>query len=113
MNTFLTFSFMLLIAPITIHALHVIVDPGHGGENHGAVYYGVKEADINLQVGSHLARLLKNDSRFKVTLTRHKDTELSLEERAELARRAGGNVFLSIHTNAFNRPQAKGVEFYF
>lgn len=93
--------------------IKVVVDPGHGGSDHGAVYYGVKEADINLQIANLLKTLLERDSSFQPILTRVSDQNLSLEERALIANQASGDIFISLHANSFPSPKAHGVEFYF
>jgi N-acetylmuramoyl-L-alanine amidase len=93
--------------------LHVILDPGHGGSDNGAVRDDIKESEIVLKVAQRLAALLKKDKRFKVTLTREKDEFKNLYERTNLARETGGEVFLSIHANSNLSEKAKGAEIYF
>ncbi|HEX4922489.1 MAG TPA: N-acetylmuramoyl-L-alanine amidase [Bdellovibrionales bacterium] len=115
MKTALVFAALFLGAPIHALArpLHVIVDPGHGGTDAGAVHDGLKESDIVLKVSKHLASLLQKDSRFKVTLTRQKNSTMSLSERTNLAREVRGDVFLSIHVNSAIEGNPKGAELYF
>lgn len=94
--------------------LHVILDPGHGGADAGAVNSeGLRESDIVLKVSKQLAALLQKDSRFKVTLTRRKNETVSLSERTNLAREVRGDVFLSIHVNSAIAGNPKGGELYF
>lgn len=93
--------------------LHVILDPGHGGTDVGAIHDNLKESDIVLKVTKQLAGLIKKDSRFKLTLTRQADTNVSLTERTNLARSSKGDVFLSIHANSSIEPKPKGAEIYF
>ncbi|MEC9054361.1 MAG: N-acetylmuramoyl-L-alanine amidase, partial [Verrucomicrobiota bacterium] len=87
----------------------VIIDPGHGGNDPGAVNrYGV-EANYNLAV----ARILKQQleaRRFKVVMTRNSDRALSLTERVNLANRFQNAVFISIHFNSGGRGRAEGIE---
>src|SRR5689334_9020050 len=105
----------VLLSPLYIQAsqLHVIVDPGHGGTDKGAVYEGLKESEIVLKVARRLVLLLEKDKRFKVTMTRTGDETMSLGERTRLAKDVAGDVFLSIHVNTAGTEKAKGAEIYF
>lgn len=93
--------------------LHVVIDPGHGGADRGATRGKVQEADITLKVSLMLAHLLRRDPDFEVSLTRTKDSTLSLSERTRFARRTKADLFVSIHVNSSVDPRAHGVEFYF
>ncbi len=88
----------------------VILDPGHGGDNSGAVGVKYKEKDLNLSLAREIASALKKRG-FKVRFTREDDRFLTLEERGNFARKENGDVFLSIHHNA-GRTAAKGIETY-
>ena len=91
----------------------VVIDPGHGGKDSGAIYYGVKEKNINLAVAKKLYYLLKEDGRFKVYLTRKGDYFVSLGERQRFTAKVGADLFISIHSNANPyHPWKRGVEFY-
>ena len=113
MSKFLLSIILLYQLPVLAKPLRVIVDPGHGGQDRGAVYFGVTEAKINLKVAKLLRELLISDKRFQAQLTRTKDKNVSLEERSKFANAQKGDIFLSLHANAFDKPLAKGVEFYF
>jgi len=79
----------------------VVIDAGHGGKDVGAVDNGVKEKDINLGVALQLEKLIKKDLKdVKVVMTRDNDTFLTLQQRADKANQAKGNLFISIHTNS-------------
>lgn len=93
--------------------LKVIIDPGHGGTDSGAVQGEAKEAEIALNVSLHLQQLLKQDPQFSSLLTRQTDKSLSLQERVTFAEKNNGDLYLSIHANASNDQRARGVEFYF
>lgn len=93
--------------------LHVMIDPGHGGTDTGAVRGKAREAEIALKVGTYLKTLLEQDSNYQASLTRTTDKNLSLQERVELAEELKANLFLSIHANAASDRRARGVEFYF
>lgn len=93
--------------------LHVMIDPGHGGTDTGAVRGKAREAEIALKVGTYLKTLLEQDSNYQASLTRTTDKNLSLQERVELAEELKADLFLSIHANAASDRRARGVEFYF
>ncbi|GIL17004.1 MAG: hypothetical protein BroJett040_07550 [Oligoflexia bacterium] len=93
--------------------LHVMIDPGHGGTDTGAVRGKAREAEIALKVGTYLKTLLEQDSNYQASLTRTTDKSLSLQERVELAEELKADLFLSIHANAASDRRARGVEFYF
>jgi N-acetylmuramoyl-L-alanine amidase len=95
-------------APLT-----VMIDPGHGGRDHGAVKNGIFESDITLAVSRQLRDLLKKDRRFQVLLSREDDSSVSLYRRAVLAKSKKADLFLSIHVNSSPDLRAKGAEFYF
>ena len=91
----------------------VVIDPGHGGKDPGAVGLGgIREKDVNLKLARMLARRLEARS-FKVVLTRNDDRFIDLEERTALAESAGGDVFVSIHSNASNSRSLRGIEIYY
>ncbi len=98
----------LWAAPLT-----VMLDPGHGGRDHGTTKDSIHEADINLAVAQHLSKLLKNDRRFRVMMTRNSDASVSLNDRSRLAKERKADVFLSIHVNSSPDLNAHGAEFYF
>lgn len=90
----------------------VVIDAGHGGHDKGAIDNGVSEKDINLGVAQKLAALLKKNMKdIKVVMTRDDDTFISLQERANIANRNRGDLFISIHTNSVdkNNPNRKSV----
>ena len=89
----------------------VVIDPGHGGRDPGALGPGISEAAVVLDVALRLEKLLKAAG-VEVVLTRRTDTYLPLEERTRVANAAQGDLFLSIHANASRNRQAEGVESY-
>jgi len=91
----------------------VVIDPGHGGRDSGATYFGVKEKEINFAVALKLYKLLKEDGRFKVYLTRKGDYFVSLTHRQKFTAQVGADLFISIHANANPyKPYKRGAEFY-
>jgi N-acetylmuramoyl-L-alanine amidase len=93
-------------------SMHVVLDPGHGGNDAGATNQNITESDITLKVAKFVAENLQEDSRFQVTLTRNSDTYLSLENRANLANKVG-DLFISIHVNSSTDSRIRGKEIYF
>ena len=90
----------------------VVIDPGHGGQDPGAVANSVREKDINLAIALKLESALKSKG-IKVELTRKTDVYLKLAERTEIANRLNAEVFVSIHANALPKGRsAKGFEIY-
>src|SRR4051812_12810961 len=89
--------------------LTVMIDPGHGGRDHGAVKNGIYESYITLAVSRQLRDLLKKDRRFQVILSREEDESVSLYRRAVLAKNKKADIFLSIHVNSSPDLRAKGA----
>ncbi len=91
----------------------VVLDAGHGGEDYGARGgAGLLEKDLVLDITRALAKRLRAEG-VEVVLTRADDTYVSLEKRTEIANRAGGDLFVSIHANASRAREARGIETYF
>lgn len=91
----------------------VIIDPGHGGADGGAVGpSGLREADAALAI-SRLVRDALVGQGLPVAMTRTDDSTVPLEERPDLAQRNGGLVFVSIHANASRSAGAAGTETYY
>jgi len=92
----------------------VVIDPGHGGEDSGAVGPGgVEEKTITLNVAKRLADDVREKTGCVVLLTREDDTYVPLSERTAFANSRGADVFISIHVNAARSRTANGVETYF
>lgn len=92
----------------------VLIDPGHGGKDSGAVRKGSsKEKDINLAVAKALYDLLKKEKKFEVKMTRDSDVFITLGNRASMGNDWKADAFVSIHSNAAKRPSANGFEVYF
>ena len=101
----------------------VVIDPGHGGSDTGAVGpTGVTEASVTLAVSKDLQSILEN-SGARVTMTRNKDVDVygpNASDRQELQARVnvgeytpGAELFVSIHCNAFSNPASHGMETYY
>lgn len=91
----------------------IVVDCGHGGSDCGAIgYNNLQEKTINLQVGQKLAELLEKNG-LQVLLTRNHDQEIALDQRTYYANQIEAQAFISIHTNATDNKNAKGIETYY
>lgn len=96
----------------------VVIDAGHGGKDHGAIDNDVREKDINLNVALKLGEYIKKHGKnIKVVYTRDKDEYLTLQQRADKANKAHGDLFISIHTNSLdksnaNRTKVEGASTY-
>ncbi len=91
----------------------IVIDPGHGGKDPGAMAFSLKEKDITLAVAQKTAALLRDQYGLEVLLTRNTDRYLSLEERTAIANTKNADLFVSIHVNANKKKSAKGVETFF
>lgn len=92
---------------------HIVIDPGHGGKDPGAIAFGIKEKDVVLRLSKLLATKLKEQHGYEVNLTRTKDVYLPLEERTAIANTKKADLFLSLHVNAHPDKRVGGVETYF
>ncbi|MCB0837707.1 MAG: N-acetylmuramoyl-L-alanine amidase [Bacteroidetes bacterium] len=91
----------------------VIIDPGHGGKDPGAVGKRYYEKDISLQVGLQLKRILNEClPHIKVVMTRDTDEFIELHQRAAMAQDNKGDFFISIHCNALENRTKFGTETY-
>nr|WP_174783370.1 MULTISPECIES: N-acetylmuramoyl-L-alanine amidase [unclassified Dolichospermum] len=92
----------------------VIIDPGHGGKDSGAIGIGgVLEKDVILPIGKRIAEILERNG-IQVIMTRDSDYFVTLPGRVTMAQRANADVFVSIHANSAgaNRPEVSGLETY-
>lgn len=92
----------------------VVIDPGHGGRDPGAIGKRGKEKNINLNVALKLGKLIKNNCKdVSIVYTRDKDTFVGLDRRAQIANDAKADLFISIHTNSVARGRTvRGTETY-
>jgi N-acetylmuramoyl-L-alanine amidase len=90
----------------------VVLDPGHGGQDSGAMCGGLLEKDLTLDVARRIDRLLDSEG-IATLMTRLGDTYVSLADRAAFANRIRNCIFVSIHFNEDNKPVASGVETYY
>jgi N-acetylmuramoyl-L-alanine amidase len=93
----------------------IVMDPGHGGKDSGAGgINGILEKDVVLNIAKQIVELNENTfkDRFEIYLTRYKDTLISLGDRTKLAKSLNADIFISLHCNHFDSPNARGIEVY-
>ncbi|MGE5395121.1 MAG: N-acetylmuramoyl-L-alanine amidase family protein [Candidatus Saccharibacteria bacterium] len=91
----------------------VVIDPGHGGKDPGAVNKNVREKDVVLGIGLKLGKLINdNHSDVKVIFTRSTDVFIPLIERSNIANKNKADLFISIHANFCSTPSTRGTETY-
>jgi N-acetylmuramoyl-L-alanine amidase len=92
----------------------IVVDPGHGGHDPGAVGPdGTKEKDVVLAIALKLRERLKEELGLDVVMTRSTDVFIPLEERTAIANKVNADLFVSVHANAANNHNASGIETYY
>jgi N-acetylmuramoyl-L-alanine amidase len=106
-------SIFCIVFAMTISAKQftVVLDPGHGGKDPGAVGKKGQEKEINLNVALMVGKLInENHPDVKVVYTRKTDKYITLKDRPNIANDADGDLFISIHTNASESTKAYGAE---
>ncbi|MFQ5825546.1 MAG: N-acetylmuramoyl-L-alanine amidase [bacterium] len=92
----------------------VIIDPGHGGVDPGAIGpRGVYEKDVVLKVSKRLKKLVEEKLKIDVIMTRETDKFVPLKERTQLANKEQGKLFISIHANSNRSSRVQGATTYF
>jgi N-acetylmuramoyl-L-alanine amidase len=92
----------------------VVIDPGHGGIDSGAIgVNGTYEKDVVLNIAHEILKLNKSlfDNELDIYLTRYKDTLISLSDRSRLAKSLDADIFVSLHCNA-SGSNSRGMEVY-
>jgi N-acetylmuramoyl-L-alanine amidase len=91
----------------------IVLDPGHGGHDPGAMRSGMKEKDITLDVTQKLKSILEQEYGYEVLMTRSEDDYVALEERTAFANSKSADLFVSVHVNSSRNKKAKGIETYY
>jgi N-acetylmuramoyl-L-alanine amidase len=102
-----------LARQLGLRVAKIVIDPGHGGHDPGAIANGVTESELVLDVALRLEKLLLQIPGVEVVLTRRTNEFVPLEERTAIANREKADLFLSIHANSHNQPTVRGIETYF
>lgn len=91
----------------------IVIDPGHGGRDPGALaIIGGKESDIVLKTSLKLKQMIEQDPRYVVKLTRETDVYIEHEDRVTMARNWGADLFISVHADAAGAPTVSGASVY-
>lgn len=91
----------------------VVIDPGHGGEDPGAIGpKGTREKDIVLELGKKLKKILAREGDIQAYLTREGDYFLPLADRVRIAREYGADLFISLHCNGHRKRHLRGTSIY-
>jgi N-acetylmuramoyl-L-alanine amidase len=90
----------------------VVLDAGHGGKDYGAVYHGNIEKNIALKTMLKVGEILEKDPLIDVVYTRKTDVFIELQQRATIANKSKGSIFVSMHCNASKNQSASGTETY-
>lgn len=92
----------------------IVLDAGHGGDDHGAVANGTSDKAVALGVVTRLGRMIEQELGVRVVYTRTRDDQFhELRERGRIANREGGKLFISVHANAAGSSRARGTETFF
>ncbi|MFH0799968.1 MAG: N-acetylmuramoyl-L-alanine amidase [Pseudomonadota bacterium] len=101
-------------APLKGKVMAIVIDPGHGGSDTGAIGpSGLKEKDVALAISKRLAAKLKEAMGATVYMTRDSDATLTLEDRNAFAVAKKADLFISVHANASESRKMSGIETYF
>ena len=91
----------------------IVIDPGHGGQDPGALgKQSTREKNVTLAMAKAVKNGLLRTGRYRVLLTRETDVYIPLQGRVDIARRAKGDVFISLHADSNPRPEARGLSVY-
>jgi N-acetylmuramoyl-L-alanine amidase len=90
----------------------IVIDPGHGGHDPGALGSLSREKDVNLAAARLLKAKLERTGRYRVVMTRDSDVFVPLETRVQIARRADADLFISLHSDSGPDPGMRGATVY-
>lgn len=100
-------------APSTEAKPLIVLDPGHGGKDPGAIgVSGVYEKHLTLAMAKQLRALLLKTGKYDVKLTREKDVAIALRARRQFARKVNADLFISIHADSVRKPETRGLSIY-
>lgn len=100
-------------APAANRLITVVLDPGHGGEDPGAIgRRGSHEKNVTLSIARRLKRKIDAEPNMRAAMTRNADYFVPLQQRVAMARKVQADLFVSIHADAFVRPDARGSSVY-
>tara|TARA_R110002049_G_scaffold221927_1_gene393492 strand:+ start:134 stop:763 length:630 start_codon:yes stop_codon:yes gene_type:complete len=111
---FLLLKMCVIFGQETSAQKRIIIDVGHGGKDSGAIgINGIQEKDVVMNIANAILTLNDElDTPLDIYLTRYNDTLISLSDRTKLAKALNANLFVSLHCNHSDNPDARGVEVY-
>ena len=115
-NNFLSSIADVIMPSTTVKAADnvvVVLDPGHGGSDSGAVANSLEEKNITLKIAQYCKAELETYAGVTVYMTRESDESVGLEERVQKAKAWGADVFVSLHINSATNTSATGVEIWY
>jgi len=112
-DAYISSAFVMTSKPSTSTGTVIVLDPGHGGKDPGAVNGSLYEKTIVLDVTKRVEAYLRSKYDYNVRLTRSTDVYLTLDQRVAAAKSLRGDLFVSMHVNAAGSSSAKGVETFY
>ena len=111
---FLLLKMCIFFGQETSTQKRIVIDVGHGGKDFGAIgINGIKEKDVVMSIANAILKLNNNlEKPLDIYLTRYNDTLISLSDRTKLAKALKAEVFVSLHCNHSDNPNARGIEVY-
>ena len=111
---FLLLKMCIFFGQETSTQKRIVIDVGHGGKDFGAIgINGIKEKDVVMSIANAILKLNNNlEKPLDIYLTRYSDTLISLSDRTKLAKALKAEVFVSLHCNHSDNPNARGIEVY-
>ncbi len=91
----------------------IVIDPGHGGNDTGALRNGILEKDLTLQIALKVRDILRERGLQYIIMTRTSDTTLTLDDRVQTSNNSHADIFVSIHINASVKSEIKGIETHY
>ena len=110
----LVLKMCIVFGQVTGAQKRILIDVGHGGKDAGAIgINGIQEKDVVLSIANAILRLNNDlEKPLDIYLTRYKDTLMSLSDRTKLAKALKADLFVSLHCNHSDNPDARGIEVY-
>tara|TARA_R110000737_G_scaffold3974_1_gene13127 strand:- start:2160 stop:2861 length:702 start_codon:yes stop_codon:yes gene_type:complete len=111
---FLLLKMCVIFGQETTAQKRILIDVGHGGKDAGAIgINGIQEKEVVLDIANAILNLNNQlDKPLDIYLTRYKDTLISLSDRTKLAKTLKADLFVSLHCNHSDNPNARGIEVY-
>ncbi|MBU2998127.1 N-acetylmuramoyl-L-alanine amidase [Cellulophaga baltica] len=111
---FLLLQLCIIFGQETSAQKRIVIDVGHGGKDAGAIgINGIQEKDVVMNIANAILKLNDElDTPLDIYLTRYTDTLISLSDRTKLAKALNADLFMSLHCNHSDNPNARGIEVY-